>query len=163
MAEPARARRGAEAEDAHVDDVSAGLIRLQRMLSSRRIFSRLAEVSGVTLSQQAITTLRALSGDGPRAVADVARAARMDVGAVSRQLRTLEAEGLATRRTSPTHGSIVLVETTAKGAEVNARIESVRRRHLVETLSTWRPEEREQLGRLLLRLVDDLQHTPYRA
>jgi DNA-binding MarR family transcriptional regulator len=150
-------------DEAHVDDVSAGLYRLQRMLSSRRIFSRLAEVSGVALSQQAVTVLRALSAGEPRAVADVARTANMDVGAVSRQLRTLEAAGLATRRTSPNHGSIVLVEATDKGAEVNERIEGVRRRHLVAALSGWQPREREQLGELLLRLVDDLQGTPYRS
>ncbi|HEV8296827.1 MAG TPA: hypothetical protein VGQ20_06020, partial [Acidimicrobiales bacterium] len=68
------------------DELSLGLHRLQRLLASRRVFSRLAEASGVELSQQAIQVLRALSEDGPRPVADVARVAHMDLGAVSRQL-----------------------------------------------------------------------------
>jgi hypothetical protein len=33
---------------------------------------------------------------------------------------------------------------------------------IVDALSAWTPEERETLGALLLRLVDDLQRTPHR-
>jgi DNA-binding MarR family transcriptional regulator len=145
------------------DELSLGLHRLQRLLASRRVFSRLAEASGVELSQQAIQVLRALSEDGPRPVADVARVAHMDLGAVSRQLKTLEDGGLLSRKTSPTHGSIVLVEATAKGKRAARQIEAVRARHLTDALSTWSTAERAELGRLLLRFVDDLQRTPYRA
>jgi DNA-binding MarR family transcriptional regulator len=145
------------------EELSLGLHRLQRLLSSRRVFSRLAEASGVELSQQAIQVLRALSEDGPRPVADVARVAHMDLGAVSRQLKALEDAGLLHRQTSPTHGSIVLVEATAKGKRAARQIEAVRARHLADALSTWTTAERAELGRLLLRFVDDLQRTPYRA
>jgi DNA-binding MarR family transcriptional regulator len=146
-----------------VDELRRGLNRMQRMLGSRRIQSRLAEVAGVEISQQAMQVLRVLV-DGERfAVADVARRARMDVGAVSRQLRALEADGFVEREASPDHGSVVLVHATPSGAKVRDHLEAVQRRQFDEALAGWTPEDRAVLGRLLTRLVEDLQRTPYRA
>jgi len=86
-------------------DVRLGISRLQRLLSSRRINASMAEAAGVDLSQQSIEVLRALGGNDPMPVGDLARSARMDTGAVSRQLRTLEELGLVERRASEQHGS----------------------------------------------------------
>ncbi len=141
--------------------VRLGITRLQRLLSSRRVHTGMASAAGVSLSQQALQVLRALGDHAPQAVSDVARGARMDNGAVSRQLKVLEDAGLARRRTSPAHGSIVLVEATAEGRRVNTRYERVRGGHLGRALESWTAEERRELGQLLVRLVDDLQSTPY--
>jgi DNA-binding MarR family transcriptional regulator len=85
----------------------------------------------------------------------------MDVAAVSRQLRALEARRLARRRASPHHRSVVLVEATGLGKRVAARLDGVRRRQLDDALATWRAEERARFGAQLLRFVDDLQRTPF--
>ena len=69
----------------------------------------MAGAAGVTLPQQAMHVLRALGDRDPLPMGDLARAARMDAGAVSRQVRLLEEAGLAERRPSPQHGSVVLV------------------------------------------------------
>jgi len=138
-------------------------MRLQRLLASRRVYSGLAEVAGVDCSQQAVQVLRAVADGGPQPVAAVARAARMDMGAVSRQLRALQDQGMIARTTSPTNGSVVLVEATAAGLDAARRIERVRGQHLHDALRGWSDPERHQLGALLVRLVDDLQRTPYRA
>lgn len=148
-----------------VDDqlatVRLGLTRLGRLLSSRRVHVGMAGAAGVSLSEQAMNVLRALGDRDPISVGDLARAARMDTGAVSRQVRVLEAEGLVVRRTSPQHRSIVLVEATPDGREVARRFERVRNAQLTRALSDWSDEERELLGTLLVRLVDDLLSTPY--
>jgi DNA-binding MarR family transcriptional regulator len=148
------------------DPVAAGLDealdRLRRLLASRRVFSRLAAAAGIEISQQAIQVLRALDRQDARSVAEVARAARMDVGAVSRQLATLEEIGLASRRQSKAHGSVVLVTTTDRGARVVSKVNAVQNRHLQEALAGWSEDDRNSLGRLLARFVDDLQQTPYR-
>ena len=141
-------------------DIGHGLHRLQRLLSSRRVFSQLASAAGVALSQQALQVLMAV-GDEPRPVADIARVAHMDLGAVSRQLRVLEGERLIKRRQSPAQGSIVLVERTPSGRKLARRVDAVRQRHLTDTLGDWSPDDRRQLGRLLVRFVDDMQQTPY--
>lgn len=144
-------------------DVRLGLMRLQRMLSSRRINSEMADAAGVPLSQQSIEVLRALGDNDPMPVGAVARAARMDTGAVSRQLRALEDATLVERRASETHGSVVLVQATPRGRRLAARYERLRSAHLSIALADWDPDERRELGRLLLRLVDDLSVTPYQS
>lgn len=142
-------------------DVRLGISRLQRLLSSRRINAGMADAAGVGLSQQSIEVLRALGSNEAMPVGELARAARMDTGAVSRQLRTLTDLGLVERRASEHHGSIVLVVGTPAGRALAARYERVRSAQLSRALADWEPEERVELGRLLLRLVDDLQSTPY--
>ena len=141
--------------------VRLGLTRLGRLLSSRRVHAGMARAAGVAFPQQAMTVLVAL-GDRPALpMGDLARAARMDTGAVSRQMRVLEEEGLAERRPSPQHRSIVLVESTDEGRAIAARFERVRASQLSRALADWSDDERAELGRLLLRLVDDLQATPH--
>ncbi len=144
----------------HLETIGAAINQLQRLLSSRRVFSRLATSAGLTLSQQSTQVLLAMTST-PRPIADVAATANMDVGAVSRQLKILEDEGLAKRAASPSHGRIVLVRRTAKGERLGEHVREVRSRHLISALSTWTPVEREQFGILLTRLVSDLQTTPY--
>nr|WP_249419850.1 MarR family transcriptional regulator [Rhabdothermincola salaria] len=121
----------------------------------------MAAAAGVRLSEQGLQVLRTLADGPPQPVGDLARAARMDTGAVSRQLRGLEEQGLVARQSSPTHGSIVLVKATDEGRRLQRRYEKVRTGQLGRALDDWTPAERADLGRLLLRLVDDLQSTPY--
>ena len=154
------ARRPPSIEDQLVP-VRLGLTRLGRLLSSRRVHVGMAGAAGVELPEQAMNVLRALGDRDALPVGDLARAAHMDTGAVSRQVRVLEAEGLVDRRTSPQHRSIVLVEATAEGRDAAHRFERVRNAQLTRALAEWTDEERAQLGALLLRLVDDLTSTPY--
>jgi hypothetical protein len=147
--------------EAQLQSVRLGLTRLQRLLSSRRVHAGMAGAARVALPQQAMNVLRALGDRDPLPVGDLARAARMDTGAVSRQIRVLEEEGLVERRSSPQHGSIVLVVATPEGRAMAHLFERVRGAQLSRALIDWTPEEREQLGKLMLRLVDDLQATPY--
>jgi DNA-binding MarR family transcriptional regulator len=133
--------------------------RLQRLGASRRVHAALSEATGVDLPQQALQVLSAL--DGTMAVAELARAAHMDVGAVSRQLRLLDDDGYVQKSASPDHGSIVLVRATARGKAVARRVFDVRNRHLERALDDWPAADRHELASLLQRLVDDLQATPY--
>lgn len=152
---------GGDEIEVQLQSVRLGLTRLQRLLSSRRVHAGMAGAARVALPQQAMSVLRALGDRDPLPVGDLARAARMDTGAVSRQIRVLEEEGLVERRSSPQHGSIVLVVATEEGRAMAHRFEKVRNAQLSRALSDWTPGEREQLGYLMLRLVDDLQATPY--
>jgi DNA-binding MarR family transcriptional regulator len=136
-----------------------GMRRLQRLGASRRVHAALSEATGVDLPQQALQVLSAL--DGTMAVAELARAAHLDVGAASRQLRLLEGEGYVQKSASPDHGSIVLVKATARGRAVARKVFEVRNRHLEGALAEWPAEDRHELASLLQRLVDDLQATPY--
>jgi DNA-binding MarR family transcriptional regulator len=147
----------------NVDTTRAGLQRLQRLLSARRSWAAVAGAAGIDVSQQAMQILLVLADGNARSIADVARAARMDAAAVSRQVRDLVARGLVSRRSSPPGGRTVLVEPTAAGSEIALRVRRLRDRHLADALAAWDPGERETLGQLLIRLVDDLERTPYRS
>jgi DNA-binding MarR family transcriptional regulator len=94
-------------------------------------------------------------------MAELARLAGMDAAAVSRQVRSLEERGMATRRAGP--GRVVLVEPTPEGRACARRVRAFYDRHLVDVLASWEPDERDALGHLLVRLVDDLERTPYRS
>lgn len=155
-------RVSAEPDAAEIEGVRLGLHRLQRLLSSRRSWSALADAAGADLPQQVLQVLQVLRDGEPRSLAELARLARMDAAAVSRQVRVLEDRGLATRRQSPHHGRIVLIEPTAAGLALAGRLYDLNTRHLVDALSAWTSDERDALGTLLVRLVDDLQRTPHR-
>lgn len=134
---------------------------LQRLRASRRVHAALSEAAGVDLSQQAVQVLAALDGTMP--VAQLAHAARMDVGAVSRQVRALETEAYVRKAPSRDNGSVVLVTATPRGRAAARRIAAIRNDHLGRALAGWDPTERQQLATLLQRLVDDLQATPYES
>jgi DNA-binding MarR family transcriptional regulator len=142
-----------------LDAIAAAMRHLQRLRSSRSVHAALSAAAGITLSQQAVEVLTALRHTVP--VARLAEDARMDVAAVSRQLRVLEEAGYLTRHPSPDHGSVVLVTPTPLGRSVAARVAALRHEHLAMALSTWSRGDRHRLATLLRRLVDDLQATPY--
>lgn len=143
-------------------ELGSTLGRLQRLLSSRTVQASWSRAAGVRLPQQATQVLRALDADSPLAVAEVARLARMDAGAVSRQLRILDDEGLIERRPSPSNGSVVLVALTSAGAMLRQRMADAGARQLAETLADWSEDDQRRLTELLARLADDLSRTPYR-
>lgn len=146
-----------------LDDLQHALQRLGRLLGSRQAASRLVAVAGVEVSQQGVALLRALRHEGRVPAATLAAAAGMDLGAVSRQVRALEEQGLATRSTDPGDGRVTLVELTPAGAVTAERLHAISAHHLEQALGSWSERERRDLARALGRLVDDLRATPLEA
>lgn len=145
--------------DATIEQARRGLGRLAAMMTSRRNAAAIAEAASVQLPQQALRVLEAL--DRPGAPAQIARRAAMDPAAVSRQLRALEADGLIVRRAA-TADEQPAIALTRGGAQLVGRVRKVRHRHLLDAVEDWSDEDREALGTLLTRLVDDLARTPFR-
>ncbi len=141
------------------DELLAAVQRLGRLMASRQVSTRIAEVAGADISQQGVQIVRALSRDGECTIAGLAAAAHMDISAVSRQLRPLEEAGLVARSAAAQDGRVALVSLTAAGRKVGRRIREVGLRHLDESLSGWSERDRAQLARLLTRFVADLQAT----
>jgi DNA-binding MarR family transcriptional regulator len=137
-----------------------GLGRMQRLLGSRRIFASMVGAAGADATQQGVDILAVLADGAARPIGEVARLARLDGGAVSRQLTRLEADGYV-RRDGAGRGSVVLVAATRQGRALLEKVEAVRNHQLQRALSAWTADEQAELGRLLLRLADDLQGAPY--
>ena len=146
--------------DATIEQARRGLSRLAAMMTSRRNAAAIAAAAAVQLPQQSLRVLEAL--DRPGAPAQIARRAAMDPAAVSRQLRTLEADGLVVRRAA-TADEQPAVALTKAGSVLVGRVRKVRHQHLLDAVDGWSDEDREALGVLLTRLVDDLARTPFRT
>jgi DNA-binding MarR family transcriptional regulator len=141
------------------DELMVAIQRLGRLMSSRRVSDRIRSAADADVSRQGMQILRVLHREGELAIAGLAAAAGMDVSAVSRQVRSLEQAGLVQRAPAVRDGRVALVSLTPPGSEVARRIRSVGLSHLTESLSGWSPRDRRELGRLLARLVDDLERT----
>lgn len=149
-------------DERELEELGEALQGLQRMRSSKQAFALLAEAIGTDLPRQSIDALTAL-GEQTMPVAEVAKRARMDVGATSRQLRDLEEAGYITKEPSAEKRSVVLVAATAEGLELARLVQSVQHRHMRRALADWSREDRKRLALLLDRLVKDLQETPFEA
>ena len=145
------------------DAVAAALRRLQRLHASRRVYARMASASGTDCSQQSIAVLSALDDGEARSISEAAELARIDQAAASRQIRQLVEQGLVERDPSPPRGRVTLVRATPAGLDTAHRVREVRDRHLQTALARWSTTDRETLGRLLGRLVDDLERTPFNS
>lgn len=145
-----------------LEDLAGSLQRLRRLLHSRHVAARTAAAAGVEISQQADALLRVLLRDGRQSVATLASSASMDLGAVSRQARLLEAAGTIRRSRSTDDRRVALLELTAKGRRIAERIRRVTLQHLEEALREWSEVDERTLARLIDRLVADLRRTPLR-
>ena len=143
-----------------LDDLQTSLLRLGRLLASRQAATALVQVAGVEVSQQGVALLRVLRREGQLPAAALATAAGMDLGAVSRQVRHLEDDGLVRRSSDPGDGRVTLVDLTGAGREVAERLHAISAGHLEQALAGWSATERRDLARSLRRLVDDLLVTP---
>lgn len=144
------------------EELMASLQRLGRLLASRQVASRISTAAGVDVSQQGAALLRVLLREGQLSVAALAAAAPMEIAAVSRQVRLLEAAGAVDRSTSPDDGRVTLIDLTPEGRALAERIRAVGVRHLQEALDGWSVADQRTLATLMRRLVDDLRATPVR-
>jgi DNA-binding MarR family transcriptional regulator len=133
---------------------------MQRLLGSRRVFASMVGAAGVDLTQQGVDLLGVLADGIARPIGEVARLARLDGAATSRQLNRLEDAGYVARDGAG-RGSVVMVHATRRGRALLEKVDKVRHDHLQRALAGWTPAEQAELGQLLVRLADDLQSAAY--
>ena len=149
--------------DDAVEAVQRALEVLFRLHSSRKVHQRIAAAAGVVISRPGFVLLRRVQEEGPLSIGELAKVTDMDPAATGRQVRQLEQDGLVACRPSTDDGRVTIVSVTPKGQEVRRRMSEVGARHMEDVLETWSDGDREQLARLLNRLVDDLRTVHYRT
>jgi DNA-binding MarR family transcriptional regulator len=97
--------------------------------------------------------LSAIGSFRPLSVNDLAAAANLDKGQASRAAQSLVDQGLVRKQASPIDGRGVVLTLTAKGERVWQRVMDLVERRNAEITGCLCPAEREQLDRLLDRLV----------
>ena len=91
---------------------------------------------------------------------DAAAALELDLSTVSRQIRHLETSGLVARRPDADDGRACRVRLTPDGRDGLSAVRRTRARLLDRALSDWPSPDREDLLRLLDRLLTSLRDTP---
>jgi DNA-binding MarR family transcriptional regulator len=97
--------------------------------------------------------LSAIGSFRPLSVNDLAAAANLDKGQASRAAQSLVDQGLVRKQASPIDGRGVVLTLTAKGERVWQRVMDLVERRNAEITGCLSLAEREQLDRLLDRLV----------
>ncbi|MDP9101296.1 MAG: MarR family winged helix-turn-helix transcriptional regulator [Actinomycetota bacterium] len=131
---------------------------LERELNvlARRLVRPVQLLAGGTLDRADYLALGRLVDDGPMRLTTLAALLGLDLSVVSRQVRSLEAAGLATREPDPVDARAALVGATPQGHA--ALLETRRKRGEVLTgvLSAWPAGDRREFVRLLARFNHDL-------
>ena len=96
---------------------------------------------------------------GEAGVVELAGQLGRDHSTISRQMTRLETAGLLERLGSETDGRVRTARLTARGLAAFADLGQARRRLLDRVLADWSEEDREALGRLLLRFTQALHST----
>ena len=111
--------------------------------------------AGVSLDRALLPLLVRIERRGPLGVVELAGLVGRDYTTVSRQAAKLERLGLVTRQAGRHDRRVSDVAITDMGRAMNQAIDAARERLMWPLLSQWSAADREDLTRLLRRLVDD--------
>ena len=103
----------------------------------------------VALDRAAYGTMCRLADDGPQHLAALARAFGLDPSTVTRQVRSLEKDGLAVRNKDPSDRRVVVLDLTPRGRDVLEQVRRERQERLQKMLAHWSRADLEDLGRLM--------------
>jgi EmrB/QacA subfamily drug resistance transporter len=130
-------------------EVANMIARLDRREGAREILTRVAARAGVDLGPAACWLLARLSDDDAPPLATLARTAGISVRTLSDAEDELREAGLIANAAGTTSGA----RLTADGHATLARLTSTGEQRLADLLEDWRPEEHEELARLIATLA----------
>ena len=144
----------------HFTDLISVLPRVSQLsntMNRGQLVEHAMAASGLDLERPAMSVLMSLLMAGePLRVGEIARRMQVAGPHVTRLLHNLEGRGLVRRVPDPQDGRARLAELTAPGSEAASRYLRSMFGWFGEALTDWPAEDLETLGRLLVRLLDDL-------
>lgn len=118
---------------------------------------QLLQAAGVQLEQLLFPLLVAIGSRGPIGVVDLADNLGRDYTTVSRQVKKLEAQGLAHKQPNAHDRRISEVTLSEQGQAIFAQIARARQTLMNRVLANWSPEEVQALFTLTRKYADSLQ------
>ncbi|WP_026416895.1 MarR family winged helix-turn-helix transcriptional regulator [Actinomadura oligospora] len=138
-------------------DLIARLGALSAAVSRGRLYETAVEATGAHLERPAITILGVLNAaDAPCRIGEIAHRMQVEGPHVTRHVKRLEQRGLVRAVTDPDDRRARLVELTPDGKRVIDRYLGVILGWFDSALDAWTPSDRDDLYRLVTRLLDDL-------
>jgi DNA-binding MarR family transcriptional regulator len=150
---------GAEAgvhEDAELSAIERAFTRIIRWGNLPRVRDRFDAAAGMALDRASYSVLFRLEEGGPTRLSELAQRLGLDLSTASRQVHHLELAGLVQRAVVEEDRRAALLSVTDEGRELIARIRQAKRAVITEMLAGWTQEERQELGRVLTRLADEI-------
>ena len=138
------------------DPLGRAILDLTRFINDPRQDWRMMAAARLTLDPVFLPLLVRLGVGGPAGVVELSGQLGRDHSSISRQLAKLEAAGLVERSPSQADGRVKTARLTARGKDAVAALSKARRQLLDQALADWPPGERDELSRLLGRLVEAL-------
>jgi DNA-binding MarR family transcriptional regulator len=129
----------------------------------QRALERLARRSDIhrDLDRASYLLARTLEATGPISLNDLAGRLGLDATTVTRQVSTMEAQGLVHRRAEPADGRVSLIALAPTGEKKMRAEQRARRARVQELMAGWPKRDQVELGRLLGKLNDaicDVEH-----
>ena len=137
--------------------LQSAIVDLGRITTSRRLGASRAARAKVEIGPVAASVLRHVVMDGPIRPVALSSQTRMQPPALSRQLKTLEADGLIERVATPEDGRGAVLRPTRRGRALQDRLERADDEILAEQLAGWSSSDLSLLADLLERFVVDLR------
>ncbi|MFJ3231853.1 MarR family winged helix-turn-helix transcriptional regulator [Streptomyces sp. NPDC086787] len=128
---------------------------LLRRTTRARLHSRLTDGMGEALDELTYPVISALARTGPRSAADLAHEVGLDRSGVTRRASRLEAAGLVRRETDPADRRAQLLVLTEDGRSTVAELRVRLVDHIMESMSSWPPDEAETFARQLRRFTTE--------
>ncbi|MGV9428608.1 MarR family winged helix-turn-helix transcriptional regulator [Streptomyces sp. NPDC003656] len=150
----------AEPSDTPSADVLAVVPRLAQLsnaLNRGRLAERATAAAGLSLDRPAMGVLVTLHmADRPLRVGEIAERMQVVGPHVTRQVQELERRGLVRRIADPHDRRASLIEPTTDGADAANRYAASLVGWFSQAVADWSEQDRNDLARLLGRLVDDV-------
>lgn len=118
---------------------------------------QLLQAAGVQLEQLLFPLLVAIGRRGPIGVVELADNLGRDYTTVSRQVKKLEAQGLAHKQPNANDRRISEVTLSEQGQAIFAQIAQARQKLMNQVLANWSPDEVQALFTLTRKYADSLQ------
>ncbi|WP_328321172.1 MarR family winged helix-turn-helix transcriptional regulator [Streptomyces sp. NBC_00388] len=133
------------------------LAQLSNAVSRGRLVQHAMDAAGVTVERPAFSVLLTLHFAGkPLRVKEIAEKVQVVQPHATRQVQQLERRGLVRRIGDPDDGRVSLIEPTDDGARAADRYAHTLIGWFTGVVAHWPEQDRDDLGRLLTRLADDV-------
>ncbi|MEN2989743.1 MarR family transcriptional regulator [Tistrella sp. BH-R2-4] len=150
--------------DAHIravlPELHRALIDLAGLMNQPERDTMMLEAAGLTLERALFPLLVLVERLGPIGVVDLAGHVGRDHTTVSRQIARLHDLGLVERRTSAADRRSREAVITPRGKAATDLVDAARERMALALFKTWRPDDVDELVRLMRKLVDSIRDQP---
>lgn len=145
-----------------IDQLHRLIIGVSDVINRIDVDSRLLAASEVKLDRALFPLLSRIAMHEPLNTVDLANLVGRDHSTVSRQVAKLEECGLIERVPAPNDRRARMLVTSKAARDLMSKVTEVRRRWMEEHFSEWSQAERDQLIRLMTRMMEPRAPSPFR-